>query len=232
MRSRRLWSSRSTCARGWTCSLRRCARAHRVALTYRSASRRTRPDGRNAIGQARERAAGEPQHHRANRFRDAGILERAAGQGGRKCVRSRTNRRRLRLMLWMIRDGTPVPLKLFTPDEAGRAMVANVEIPMSTSRITLLAVTEESSQGAVAPTMTPFLAGEVAARPATRSARQTRPTCCAPCRGRRPRRSTGPSPTWRLVRAAKTSGWRLRPARRAVPAHASPARPAWPAPTT
>lgn len=64
-------------------------------------------------------------------------------------------------MLWMIRDGKPVPLKLFTPDESGRAMVADVEVPTTTSGITLLAVTEESSAGAEAPTMTPFIAGTV-----------------------------------------------------------------------
>lgn len=64
-------------------------------------------------------------------------------------------------MLWMIRDGKPVPLKLFTPGDDGRAIVASVELPTTTSGITLLAVTEESSAGAVAPTMTPFLVGEV-----------------------------------------------------------------------
>ncbi len=68
-------------------------------------------------------------------------------------------------MLWMIRDGTPVPLKLFTPDESGRALVANIEVPTSTTGITLLAVTEENASGATAPTMTPFIAGSV---PATR----------------------------------------------------------------
>jgi hypothetical protein len=66
-------------------------------------------------------------------------------------------------MLWMIRDGTPVPLKLFTPDESGRSLVANVEVPTSTTGITLLAVTEENASGATAPTMTPFIAGSVPA---------------------------------------------------------------------
>jgi hypothetical protein len=66
-------------------------------------------------------------------------------------------------MLWMIRDGTPVPLKLFTPDESGRAMVADIEAPTSMTGITLFTVTEESSAGAEAPTMTPFIAGTVPA---------------------------------------------------------------------
>lgn len=70
-------------------------------------------------------------------------------------------------MLWMIRDGKPVPLKLFTPGEDGRAIVAAVELPTTTSGITLLAVTEESSAGAEAPTMTPFLVGEVPTKGAT-----------------------------------------------------------------
>ncbi|AMW05748.1 anti-sigma factor [Gemmatimonas phototrophica] len=66
-------------------------------------------------------------------------------------------------MLWMIRDGTPVPLKLFTPDESGRAMVADIEAPTSMTGITLFTVTEESSAGAEAPSMTPFIAGTVPA---------------------------------------------------------------------
>ncbi len=70
-------------------------------------------------------------------------------------------------MLWMIRDGKPVPLKLFTPGDDGRAIVASVELPTTTSGITLLAVTEESSAGAVAPTMTPFLVGVVPTKGAT-----------------------------------------------------------------
>jgi len=70
-------------------------------------------------------------------------------------------------MLWMIRDGTPVPLKLFTPDDDGRAIVASVELPTTTSGITLLAVTEESSAGAAAPTTLPFLVGEVPTTGAT-----------------------------------------------------------------
>lgn len=67
-------------------------------------------------------------------------------------------------MLWMIRDGKPVPLKLFTPGSDGRAIVASVELPTTTSGVTLLAVTEESSAGAEAPTMTPFLVGAVPAK--------------------------------------------------------------------
>jgi hypothetical protein len=70
-------------------------------------------------------------------------------------------------MLWMIRDGTPVPLTLFTPDDDGRAIVASVELPTTTSGITLLVVTDESSAGANAPTTPPLLMGEVPAKGAT-----------------------------------------------------------------
>jgi hypothetical protein len=70
-------------------------------------------------------------------------------------------------LLWMIRDGTPVPLTLFTPSEDGRAMVASVELPTTTSGVTRLAVTEESSAGAAAPTTPPLLVGDVPAKGAT-----------------------------------------------------------------
>ena len=70
-------------------------------------------------------------------------------------------------LLWMIRDGTPVPLTLFTPGDDGRAVVASVELPTTTSGVTRLAVTEESSAGASAPTMTPILVGDVPAKGAT-----------------------------------------------------------------
>jgi hypothetical protein len=69
--------------------------------------------------------------------------------------------------LWMIRDGTPVPLTLFTPGDDGRAIVASVELPTTTSGVTRLAVTEESSAGASAPTMTPILVGDVPAKGTT-----------------------------------------------------------------
>jgi hypothetical protein len=63
-------------------------------------------------------------------------------------------------LLWMIRT-------LFTPSEDGRAMVASVELPTTTSGVTRLAVTEESSAGAAAPTTPPLLVGDVPAKGAT-----------------------------------------------------------------
>lgn len=64
-------------------------------------------------------------------------------------------------MLWMIRDGQAVPVKPFTPDETGRALLADVELPVTTFGVTQLVVTEESAQGAGEPATTPILAGGV-----------------------------------------------------------------------
>ena len=64
-------------------------------------------------------------------------------------------------MLWMIRDGQPARVTLFTPDEDGRALVADVDVPNTTTGITQFIVTDESAQGAEAPTGTPFVAGMV-----------------------------------------------------------------------
>jgi len=64
-------------------------------------------------------------------------------------------------LLWMIRDGQAIPVKPFTPDDTGRALLVDVELPVTITGITQLVVTEESAQGAQAPTMTPILAGDV-----------------------------------------------------------------------
>jgi DNA-directed RNA polymerase specialized sigma24 family protein len=64
-------------------------------------------------------------------------------------------------MLWMIRDGQAVPVKPFTPDETGRALLADVELPVTTFGVTQLVVTEEAAQGAGEPTMAPMLEGGV-----------------------------------------------------------------------
>lgn len=66
-------------------------------------------------------------------------------------------------MLWMLRDGMLVPVKLFSADAGGRAIVDDVPLPTSTAGVTLFAVTEESAQGAAVPTLLPFLSGEVPA---------------------------------------------------------------------
>ena len=63
--------------------------------------------------------------------------------------------------LWMIRDGTPVPIALFTPDAAGRAIVKDITLPTDLQGVAAFAVTEEPSTGSPQPTMTPFLVGAV-----------------------------------------------------------------------
>ena len=64
-------------------------------------------------------------------------------------------------MLWLIRDGQAVPVKPFTPDETGRALLVDVELPATTVGVTQLVVTEESAQGAGEPATTPILEGGV-----------------------------------------------------------------------
>jgi len=63
--------------------------------------------------------------------------------------------------LWMIRDGKPVPLALFSPDAAGRAVVQDITVPTDLAGVAAFAVTEEPAEGSPQPTMTPFLVGAV-----------------------------------------------------------------------
>jgi len=65
--------------------------------------------------------------------------------------------------LWMIRDGKPVPVKLFNPDPDGHRLLNNIELPKDMTGIAAFAVTEEPAEGSPQPTMTPFLVGAVAA---------------------------------------------------------------------
>jgi anti-sigma-K factor RskA len=66
--------------------------------------------------------------------------------------------------LWMIKDGTPVPLRLFKPTQSGEQLLNDVILPVSAKGVAAFAVTEEPSSGSPAPTMTPFLVGAVAGR--------------------------------------------------------------------
>jgi anti-sigma-K factor RskA len=66
--------------------------------------------------------------------------------------------------LWMIKDGAPVPLRLFTPELNGDQLLHDVVLPASTKGVSAFAVTEEPLSGSLAPTMTPFLVGAVAGR--------------------------------------------------------------------
>ena len=63
--------------------------------------------------------------------------------------------------LWMIRDGTPVAVKLFNPDPDGHRLINGVELPKDRQGIAAFALTEEPAAGSPQPTMTPFLVGTV-----------------------------------------------------------------------
>lgn len=63
--------------------------------------------------------------------------------------------------LWAIRNGKPVPIKLFNPDADGSALVAGVAIVKQGDTVDAFAVTEEPAAGSPQPTMTPFLVGAV-----------------------------------------------------------------------
>ena len=63
--------------------------------------------------------------------------------------------------LWMIRDGKPVAIALFTPDASGHAVVQDITLPTDLAGVAAFAVTEEPSAGSPQPTMTPFLVGAV-----------------------------------------------------------------------
>lgn len=64
-------------------------------------------------------------------------------------------------VLWMIRDGKPESLQLFTPDAAGESLISTVVLPRDPAGIVAFAVTEEPAGGSPQPTMQPFLVGQV-----------------------------------------------------------------------
>ncbi len=65
--------------------------------------------------------------------------------------------------LWIIRNGKPEAVALFTPDAMGRQLLNGVNIPRDAANIAAFAVTEEPATGSPQPTMTPFLVGAVPA---------------------------------------------------------------------
>jgi anti-sigma-K factor RskA len=67
--------------------------------------------------------------------------------------------------LWIIRDGKPEAVKLFTPDDDGHRLINNVRLPLNVKGISAMAVTEEPAAGSPQPTMQPFLIGAVTAAP-------------------------------------------------------------------
>jgi anti-sigma-K factor RskA len=63
--------------------------------------------------------------------------------------------------LWLIKDGKPVPSKLFNSSANGDGVVWDIELPKDTKGVSAVAVTEEPASGSPAPTSTPFLVGAV-----------------------------------------------------------------------
>lgn len=64
--------------------------------------------------------------------------------------------------LWIIRNGKPQAVALFTPDADGQQLLNSVAVPLDAANIAAFAVTEEPAGGSPQPTMTPFLVGAVA----------------------------------------------------------------------
>lgn len=64
--------------------------------------------------------------------------------------------------LWIIRNGKPQAVAMFTPDADGEQLLNSVAVPLDAANIAAFAVTEEPAGGSPQPTMTPFLVGAVA----------------------------------------------------------------------
>ncbi len=64
--------------------------------------------------------------------------------------------------LWIIRNGKPQAVAMFTPDADGQQLLNSVAVPLDAANIAAFAVTEEPAGGSPQPTMTPFLVGAVA----------------------------------------------------------------------
>lgn len=63
--------------------------------------------------------------------------------------------------LWVIRDGKPEPLEVFTTDADGRRLMNAVSMPRDPRGVVAIAVTEEPAGGSLQPTTTPFLVGQI-----------------------------------------------------------------------
>lgn len=63
--------------------------------------------------------------------------------------------------LWLIRNGKPEKVALFTPDADGHRLINGVALPRDVQGVTAMAVTEEPAEGSPQPTMQPFLVGTV-----------------------------------------------------------------------
>jgi anti-sigma-K factor RskA len=63
--------------------------------------------------------------------------------------------------LWLIKDGKPVPIKVFNSDADEHGLVYGFQVPKDATGVTAVAITEEPAGGSPQPTSTPFLVGAV-----------------------------------------------------------------------
>lgn len=61
--------------------------------------------------------------------------------------------------LWFIKDGKPVPSRVFNADADEHGLVWGIEMPENTNGVSALAITDEPAGGSPQPTTTPFLVG-------------------------------------------------------------------------
>jgi anti-sigma-K factor RskA len=63
--------------------------------------------------------------------------------------------------LWFIKDGKPVPSRIFNTASDNHSLEWGIEMPTSTAGVTAVAITNEPAGGSQQPTTTPFLVGEI-----------------------------------------------------------------------
>ena len=63
--------------------------------------------------------------------------------------------------LWLIKDGKPVPSRIFNTGANNRGLQWGIELPTATTGVTAVAITVEPAGGSPAPTTTPFLVGAI-----------------------------------------------------------------------
>ncbi|MGV3710167.1 MAG: anti-sigma factor domain-containing protein [Gemmatimonas sp.] len=63
--------------------------------------------------------------------------------------------------LWLIKDGKPVPSRVFNADADEHGLVWGIELPTVLTGVSAVAITDEPAGGSPQPTTTPFMIGEI-----------------------------------------------------------------------
>jgi len=63
--------------------------------------------------------------------------------------------------LWFIKDGKPVPSRIFNTGADNKSLESGIEMPTTMTGVTAVAITIEPAGGSQQPTTTPFLVGEI-----------------------------------------------------------------------